>query len=339
MTSKLSILYELRERLVQFYARHGLYVRLLTRFLAAFIMVTAIHSQTGFAAFLDNVPMRLLTALVCSVLPWSIMTFVLGLILVYEMLKVSLIVALVALVLLIIMLLLNVIFAPGCEMIVFLVPAAFFLKIPFLVPILAGLCAPLTSILPLIFGLIIYYLNSYVTGAAGILSDATGAEDAIQKFMNLIQGIANNREAIIIIASFVVTTVVVFLIRTMFIDYAWYLAILIGAVADIVLILFGRVGSNSSMTAGFIIGSSLVSVLIAMIVQFLRIAADFKHSELAQFEDDEYYYYVKAVPKVHISVTPLKAGRSIKDALRGAAKNGKKDDAPVRGISDQDSDD
>lgn len=332
MTSRLSILYELRERLVQFYARHGLYVRLLTRFLAAYIMVTAIHSQTGYAEFLDSILMRLLTALVCSVLPWSIMTFVLGLILVYEMFKVSLIVSMVALVLLLIMLLLNVIFAPGCEMIVFLVPAAFFLKVPFLVPLLAGLCAPLTSILPLIFGLIIYYMNSYVKGAAGILSDATGAEEAIQKFMSLIQGIVNNREAVIIIASFVVTTVVVFLIRTMFIDYAWYLAILIGAVANIVLILFGKVGSSSSMTTAYIIGSSLVSVLIAMVVQFLRIAADFKHSELAQFEDDEYYYYVKAVPKVHISVAPLRPSKAVKDSQRG--QDGLNDDTLTRDLAE-----
>ena len=29
---------------------------------------------------------------------------------------------------------------------------------------------------------------------------------------------------------------------------------------------------------------------------------DYSRTEIVQFEDDEYYYYVKAVPKVHVAV-------------------------------------
>ena len=33
---------------------------------------------------------------------------------------------------------------------------------------------------------------------------------------------------------------------------------------------------------------------------------DFKRTEFVQYEDDEYYYYVKAVPKITIANTDVK---------------------------------
>ena len=38
-----------------------------------------------------------------------------------------------------------------------------------------------------------------------------------------------------------------------------------------------------------------------MIVQFFKTVVDYSRVENTQFEDDEYYYYVKAVPKIVIA--------------------------------------
>lgn len=43
---------------------------------------------------------------------------------------------------------------------------------------------------------------------------------------------------------------------------------------------------------------TLVSIVIAMAVEFFVFSVDYSRTEYAQFEDDEYYYYVKAVPKI-----------------------------------------
>jgi hypothetical protein len=70
-----------------------------------------------------------------------------------------------------------------------------------------------------------------------------------------------------------------------------------------VLVLFGVASApgEAGMSAFFVIVSSLVSGLIAIIIQFMIFAVDYKRTDYAQFEDDEYYYYVKAVPKVRIT--------------------------------------
>ena len=44
--------------------------------------------------------------------------------------------------------------------------------------------------------------------------------------------------------------------------------------------------------------SIVVCVLIAYMIQFFRLTLDYHGTRKLQFEDDEYYYYVKAVPKI-----------------------------------------
>ena len=59
---------------------------------------------------------------------------------------------------------------------------------------------------------------------------------------------------------------------------------------------------------GLVIGTA-VSVLIALLVEFFVFSVDYSRTEYAQFEDDEYYYYVKAVPKMSIAVSDKQVKR------------------------------
>ena len=58
------------------------------------------------------------------------------------------------------------------------------------------------------------------------------------------------------------------------------------------------------MIIGIIIGA--VAAYICKIVFF---SVDYKRTEYVQYEDDEYYYYVKAVPKVGVAVPEKKVKR------------------------------
>ena len=44
-----------------------------------------------------------------------------------------------------------------------------------------------------------------------------------------------------------------------------------------------------------------VSFLISLVLTFFFFNLDYTRIESVQFEDDDYYYYVKAVPKVTVS--------------------------------------
>ena len=50
-----------------------------------------------------------------------------------------------------------------------------------------------------------------------------------------------------------------------------------------------------------VIVSVVLSVLVLEVIQFFKNVVDFSRVENLQFEDDEYYYYVKAVPKIKVT--------------------------------------
>ena len=54
---------------------------------------------------------------------------------------------------------------------------------------------------------------------------------------------------------------------------------------------------------------ALLSMGIVYVLQFMILAVDFTRTEYVQFEDDDYYYYVKAVPKVKVTTQNVKVKR------------------------------
>ncbi len=87
----------------------------------------------------------------------------------------------------------------------------------------------------------------------------------------------------------------------MSVNYAWTIAIIAGALADVMILLMGDLKFDTNVSITGIITGTIFSVLIAKIVEFFAFNVDYSRTEKVQFEDDEYYYFVKAVPKVFVS--------------------------------------
>jgi uncharacterized membrane protein YraQ (UPF0718 family) len=49
--------------------------------------------------------------------------------------------------------------------------------------------------------------------------------------------------------------------------------------------------------------STVAAIFAGVVIQFIFMNLDYARTENVQFEDDEYYYYVKAVPKAVVSGT------------------------------------
>ena len=98
--------------------------------------------------------------------------------------------------------------------------------------------------------------------------------------------------------AFAVTVLAIALLAKLTFNYAIYVAMASGIVVNIIgAILAGFIMSEDVPMDMVIIGS-LVGLVIAFILRFGQGILDYKHTERVQFEDDDYYYYVKAVPKI-----------------------------------------
>lgn len=302
MISPMAFLYEQRKKLIEIYGKHSFVIQILLKFVTALLMMICIHKMSGYVMLFSNIPVTIILAIVCAFLPWGIISTIMCILLVVQYTGLSMIVAAFAFAIMFVMILLDTIFAPGCGKILFFVPLAFFFKLPFLLPLILGMVAPVTCLIPLAFGTILYYMMVFVNSFAGVLTnaeDVTMTDTALQ----LLNGLVTDRFMVLVTLAMIATTIVVYVIHRMSVDHAWSIALAIGAVLDVVLILMGSVSSQSSNSMGvfYVIFGSIVSVIIAFLVRFMIFSVDYKQTEYTQFEDDEYYYYVKAVPKIKVT--------------------------------------
>ena len=89
-------------------------------------------------------------------------------------------------------------------------------------------------------------------------------------------------------------------------DYSWIIAIVAGTIAQLSVIFIGDIVADVSVSVIRLLMGILVSLLIAGIYTFFVFAVDYSRTEYVQFEDDDYYYYVKAVPKLTVSAPDVK---------------------------------
>ena len=126
--------------------------------------------------------------------------------------------------------------------------------------------------------------------------------------------------AIYYLGIFIITTLIVYVVRKLDIEHSWTVAWASGILFEAIGLTAGYILLGiSDKIAGVIIGS-VISGVIAMIIQFLFFNLDYSRTERLQFEDDDYYYYVKAVPKIKVTeknrnVTNIKSEENEDDLL------------------------
>ena len=116
----------------------------------------------------------------------------------------------------------------------------------------------------------------------------------------------SNQTAVVMIVAFALSILVVYLVKRLSVDYSWYLAIAAGVIAQLAVIVMGDVMFSITVPMGALVIGMLISVLIALIYTFFAFSVDYSRTEYLQYEDDDYYYYVKAVPKIAVTAPDVK---------------------------------
>lgn len=304
-----------KQHIKSFMAKYEVYLLPLGKFMMALITLMMINSSIGYMSRLDNFAVVLVVALMCSFMPVNFIIIVASAFIVAHLYAVSLECAVVALAVVLLMLLLYFRFSPKDTLVVLLLPICFFLKIPYVIPLSMGVIGTPVAAISTACGVIVYYVVSFFADNAQALSTTASEEDMATKFRYIIDGIINNKSMMVVVAAFAVTIIVVYVIRRMPIVHAWTIAAISGALVDIVILLLGDLVWDTQVSVlGAIIGTA-VSLGIVKVVEFFIFNLDYSRAESVQFEDDEYYYYVKAVPKITVAA-PSRTVKQIHTAKR-----------------------
>ena len=304
----MSGLLELRDKLKAFYVQNEIYIKPVLKFILAITVMFTINMKMGYMGTLTHPVVIFALALICGFLPLNVAVAVSCLYLIGNSYALSMEVALVVVVLIIFMYLLYFRFAPKDAHIVLLVTIAFVFKVPYAAPLLVGLMAAPVSVVSMSFGIIIYYFIDFVSNNAGALS--SGADtDIVAKINLIVENLLANKMMLLMLIAFIATALVTYLVRRMNIDYVWNTATIVGILTNLLILLIGQFMLNTTESMVQMLLSMIVSGVIVFVMQLFAFSVDYTRTEYVQFEDDEYYYYVKAVPKMTMSASSKKVQR------------------------------
>ena len=304
-------LLELREKIKVIYNSYSMYIDAAIKFLVALFGMIVINSNIGTMGLLENPLVVIIISLVCALMPKTLTVMILMLTIVAHISSIALEAALVVVIVFILMYLLFFRFTSKESMILVLVPVLFWAKIPYILPVLLGLVATPVSIVSVAFGTLVYFILSFI----GQNYDAIvklGSDDGFKALSMLIDGVFLNKAFYFCIIAFAVVLVLVYVIKRLSIDYSWIVAVCTGGVLEMVIFLIGNIMLEDMSIVCTIVSTivgGLISVALAWFLQFFIHSVDYTRTEKVQFEDDDYYYYVKAVPKVKVSMPDVKVKR------------------------------
>ena len=190
-------------------------------------------------------------------------------------------------------------------------PVLFWLRMEYLIPVILGITIGYGVILPVGLGTLIYYMGLYTADASSLLmtTSGSGLGSGLQRIVGLM---VMDKKLLVILISFSLVIFIADRLNRMFHESAWLFSIVIGHIALALLLLSGKYIFELDYSIWRVFLGAVLGIAICVVLWFFRGIGDVSRMERATFEDDEYIYYVKAVPKIkvpakNVTVTRIEA--------------------------------
>ncbi len=304
MTSLITI----RDNIKAFLIKYDKFIIPAAKFIGVFIVLLCYNHLMGYSDQASSGAVIFVVSLLSSFMPAGLIVLMLGLVGLVHMYAVGIDVALLYFAVFLLMYLLYMRFAPKYGWIVVVMPVLYMLHLHYLIPIVAGIFIGPAAIVPMAFGIVFYYFVDFVAQYKDLMTTASDSE-TIQGFSYVLDGLKGSKEMWITIIVFAVVLIVTYIIYRLSFKYSWFVAIVSGAVLNAILLLSLAVVLELDAPVVWIFIGCVLAGALAVVAQFFKGVLDYSRTENVQFEDDEYYYYVKAVPKIRVAEQDIKVQR------------------------------
>lgn len=302
---------EFRARVCELYQKLQLLIDPIFKFLLSFLVIRTLNTVIGYDTRLAGNVATIALALVCAFVPSSVLALLCMLLTVAHVFHVNMILSVFVALILLVLYCFFLRFTPKYGYALVAVPVLFLFRVPYLMPLLLGLVATPVTILPLACGIFFYYMISVIQNAVALQINPEGfdTENIMLLVNNVVDNLLSNKEMLFTIAIYALALTVVYVVRKLEFDYSFEIAVLIGVVTSV----FGHVLMNSRYelplgVTATVLYHILAGILVIIIYFFIRVL-DYTAVEHVQFEDDDYYYYVRAVPKIKVGLPQLNIRR------------------------------
>ncbi len=290
-----------RDNIKSFLGRFDYILTPIGKFVFAFIMFLVLNNQYGYFETLDNKILLLGMALICAFVPIEILAGLGFVVVILHSVKLSVDVGLLALALFLFFYCAYMRFAPKTGIIALIIPMCYSLHLIYAIPILLGFLVGPAAIIPAIFGVVLFYFQKGLQEVSNILLTVTEEEESVQGYQYIIDLFMDNKFMLLTFVVFACVILITYIIYRMSFSNSWIVAFIVGGIMNVVLFLLGSITLMVEVELSSILLGTVVGILIAVVLQVGKGIVDYQRTELLQYEDDEYYYYVKAIPKLSVS--------------------------------------
>lgn len=286
-----------RERVLKFISSNGNNLQLLGRFAGGLLLFFVINNIYGYASVLGEPLTLLIMGFICVLAPISAVYLLFLFTVIVHLLNIS---AEIAIVYTLVMLLYHLVYQwifPKNKILFLITPIVYFFHIPAVMPVFLGAFVGIGGLPAILMGTVNYYLAIIIRDVITQMDNGTISGPL---YSLVLSRMVHNKELILCFIIFILVTAVVAGIRKLQTAYGWYIAILTGGVIYLLSMLIGGYFIDSQVNIISQIFMILFSVCIVVIIQFFYNVIDYTRQETFEFEDEEYYYYVKAIPKISV---------------------------------------
>lgn len=295
-------LLEVRTFILKIYQKTRFIINPIIKFILSMITFNWINAEIGYDPRFTGTKIVLLLSVICAVTPGGVLVFFAMVLTLLHVYRASIFMAILLLLLFIVLYGMLMRFAPRQALAAVAIPVLSKYGLQYCVPLYLGCTANPLSILPVACGVIIQHTLEIVKAGASREVSLKDLDGILNLYRDVADAFIADKQMIITIAVFALVIIAVYLIRKCSFDYAFQISIGAGIVVNIIGFLVGDLRFDVMVSVGSLIWNSLVAGVITLILELFKRILDYSAIEKVQFEDEDYYYYVKAVPKVNVSI-------------------------------------
>lgn len=293
---------ELKEKFFKMVGKREKLVLAAVKFIIALVAFILINQFVGYMEIAGNPLLLLVLAVACAFTPVSFTLFISIVLILVNFYALALELCAIALLLFILMFFLYFRFTKDKGYYAILTPIFCFLRIPYVIPNAVGIMSKPYDVISVVCGTMVYFLLKNVRDNEALFRSFDETVTGTSKLTLAVNQLFVNKEMFLYMMAFAAAAIAVYFIRKSSYDHAWGVSIIMGSVIQFIVVGGGMIALGNANKVLIVFLGCFASLLLSAGLMFITRPLDYSRVERVEFEDEEYYYYVKAVPKLSMTI-------------------------------------
>lgn len=286
-------IYKLKEDLLELYRNIGLPLIIVSRIAIALVTVMLINQRVGAMEALRGLIVMFGVSIIAGIVPVSLGTVILMCFTLGHLWAVSYVAATMVAIILTILFILGKLFSPQET---YLFVASFIMCLMggiYAVPLVLAMLGSVMGVVPMLGGVVWFGMITMI----GDMKEALVESSITDGIFIVLEGIMNNTTLLLTLLALALSYVIATVMKSMSFNESWKCGLISAAAANIVVMVMGWMVTLVSVPYMSLLVGTLAGAILGLIIEIFVHNVDYRGAETLRFEDDEYFYYVKAIPK------------------------------------------